>query len=66
MIEFAICSSEQANGADRGMPLQDEKEIYDRLREILGGQESVKLYLEFLKRNDKTDNLILKHSKVGI
>ena len=44
--------------------MQETKEIYDRLREILGGQESVKLYLEFLKRNDKTDTLILKHSKV--
>ncbi|KAJ3550952.1 hypothetical protein NM688_g4968 [Phlebia brevispora] len=42
---------------------EETKPIYDRLREILGGQESVKLYLEFLKRNDKTDPLILKHSK---
>ncbi|GJE85724.1 26S proteasome regulatory subunit rpn2 [Phanerochaete sordida] len=41
----------------------ETKEIYDRIREILAGQESVKLYLEFLKRNNKTDMLILKHSK---
>ncbi|THG99905.1 hypothetical protein EW026_g2545 [Hermanssonia centrifuga] len=41
----------------------DTKPIYDQVREILAGQESVKLYLEFLKRNDKTDALILKHTK---
>ena len=44
--------------------LQETKEIYDKIREILAGQESVKLYLEFLKRNNKTDMLILKHTKV--
>ncbi|KAL4241663.1 26S proteasome regulatory subunit RPN2 [Abortiporus biennis] len=37
--------------------------IYTMLRRILGGQESVKLYLEFLKRNNKVDMLILKHTK---
>ncbi|EPQ60600.1 26S proteasome regulatory complex, non-ATPase subcomplex, Rpn2/Psmd1 subunit [Gloeophyllum trabeum ATCC 11539] len=40
-----------------------EKEIYDNLRKILSGQESVKLYLEFLKRNNKVDLLILKNTK---
>lgn len=30
----------------------------------MSGQESVKLYLEFLKRNNKTDLLILKNTKV--
>ena len=39
------------------------KEAYDQLRNILGGQESVKLYLEFLKRNNKVDLLILKNTK---
>ncbi|KIJ68554.1 hypothetical protein HYDPIDRAFT_146808 [Hydnomerulius pinastri MD-312] len=39
------------------------KEIFDKLRNILGGQESVKLYLEFLKRSNKVDMLILKNSK---
>lgn len=29
------------------------------------GQESIKLYLEFLKRNNKTDSLILKNTKVS-
>lgn len=42
---------------------QKTKEIYDQLRNILGGQESVKLYLEFLKRNNKVDLLILKNTK---
>lgn len=45
--------------------MQSTKEIYDQVREILAGQESVKLYLEFLRRNNKTDMLILKHTKVG-
>ncbi|KAF8632597.1 hypothetical protein AX15_001802 [Amanita polypyramis BW_CC] len=39
------------------------KDIYDKLRSILTGQESIKLYLEFLKRNNHADLLILKHTK---
>ena len=42
---------------------QETKEIYDQLRKILLGQESIKLYLEFLKRNNKVDMLILKNTK---
>ncbi|KAJ7225612.1 D-isomer specific 2-hydroxyacid dehydrogenase [Mycena pura] len=41
----------------------DTKEIYDKLKQILTGQESVKLYLQFLKRNSQTDLLILKNTK---
>ncbi|GBE77828.1 26S proteasome regulatory subunit rpn2 [Sparassis crispa] len=41
----------------------DTKPIYDKLRRILLGQESIKLYLEFLKRNNKVDMLILKNTK---
>ncbi|KDQ63503.1 hypothetical protein JAAARDRAFT_119183 [Jaapia argillacea MUCL 33604] len=41
----------------------ESKEVYDNLRQILSGQESVKLYLEFLKRNNKVDLLILKNTK---
>ncbi|KAG2138982.1 hypothetical protein DEU56DRAFT_330402 [Suillus clintonianus] len=38
--------------------------IYDKLRKILDGQESVKLYLEFLKRNNKVvDMLVLRNTK---
>ncbi|TFK57040.1 26S proteasome regulatory complex non-ATPase subcomplex Rpn2/Psmd1 subunit [Heliocybe sulcata] len=43
-----------------------EKEIFDNLRKILSGQESVKLYLEFLKRNNKVDLLILKSTKEAL
>ena len=42
---------------------QETKEIYDQIRTILAGQESVSLYLEFLKRNNKVDMLILKNTK---
>ncbi|KAK1229676.1 proteasome regulatory particle base subunit [Marasmius sp. AFHP31] len=47
------------------LPAGDEntKEIFDKIRSILTGQESVKLYLEFLKRNNHVDPLILKHTK---
>ncbi|KAF8640759.1 hypothetical protein AX17_000409 [Amanita inopinata Kibby_2008] len=47
------------------LPEGDEKTkvIYDRLRSILTGQESIKLYLEFLKRNNHADLLVLKHTK---
>ncbi|EPT04013.1 26S proteasome regulatory complex non-ATPase subcomplex Rpn2/Psmd1 subunit [Fomitopsis schrenkii] len=44
----------------------DSKAIYDKLRRILLGQESIKLYLEFLKRNNKTDMLILKSTKASL
>ncbi len=43
---------------------QAVKSIFDTLRKILGGRESVKLYLEFLKKNNRADLLILKHTKV--
>ncbi|KAI0067808.1 26S proteasome regulatory complex non-ATPase subcomplex Rpn2/Psmd1 subunit [Artomyces pyxidatus] len=42
---------------------QDAKPIFDMIRKILGGHESVKLYLEFLKKNNRSDLLILKHTK---
>ncbi|KAI0673424.1 26S proteasome regulatory complex non-ATPase subcomplex Rpn2/Psmd1 subunit [Trametes maxima] len=42
---------------------EESKPIYDQLRKILLGQESIKLYLEFLKRNNKVDMLILKNTK---
>ena len=45
-------------------PRQTTKDIYDKLRMILTGEESVKLYLEFLKKNNKVDLLILKNTKV--
>ncbi|KAK0245602.1 armadillo-type protein [Armillaria nabsnona] len=41
----------------------ESKEIFDKIRSILTGQESVKIYLEFLKRNNKVDLLILKNTK---
>lgn len=44
--------------------IQPSKEVYDKLRAILTRQESVKLYVEFLKRNNKVDLLILKSTKV--
>lgn len=43
--------------------LQETKPIYDQLCTILYGQESIKLYLEFLKRNNKVDMLILNNTK---
>lgn len=50
------------------LPPGDEKTspILDKLRQILTGKESVKLYLEFLKRNNQTDLLILKSTKEAL
>ncbi|KIK70882.1 hypothetical protein GYMLUDRAFT_66097 [Collybiopsis luxurians FD-317 M1] len=47
------------------LPAGDDatKQVFDKIRSILTGQESVKLYLEFLKRNNHVDTLILKHTK---
>ncbi|KAJ7596896.1 D-isomer specific 2-hydroxyacid dehydrogenase [Mycena floridula] len=42
---------------------EETKPIYDKLRNILTGQETVKLYLQFLKRNNQADLLILKNTK---
>ncbi|KAG6853583.1 hypothetical protein C0991_003107 [Blastosporella zonata] len=49
----------------RDLPEGDEvtKPTFDQLRSILTGQESVKLYLEFLKRNNHVDLVILKNTK---
>ena len=44
---------------------QESKDVFENLVNILGGEMRVKLYLEFLKRSNKVDMLILKHSKVG-
>lgn len=60
-VGFLHCISESFV-TNRGK--QETKDIFDKLRNILGGQESVKLYLEFLKRTNKVDMLILKNSKV--
>ncbi|CAG8442804.1 7968_t:CDS:10 [Ambispora gerdemannii] len=39
------------------------EEKYTRIRSILSGEESIKLHLEFLYRNNHTDLLILKNTK---
>lgn len=38
----------------------------ERLAAILSGEESIKLYLEFLYRNNKSDLLILKNTLVRL
>ncbi|KAG6898065.1 hypothetical protein C0992_006543 [Termitomyces sp. T32_za158] len=52
-------------GVRHSLPEGDEvtKSTFDKLRNILTGQESVKLYLEFLKRNNHVDLAILKNTK---
>ncbi|ODQ51271.1 26S proteasome regulatory complex, non-ATPase subcomplex, Rpn2/Psmd1 subunit [Saitoella complicata NRRL Y-17804] len=47
------------------LPTDDEKnkEVYDRIRKILLGEESIPLFLEFLYRNNKTDIQILNKTK---
>lgn len=50
---------------DKYLVLQAEREIYDKLRQILSGKESIKLFLDFLKKNNRVDMQILKASKVG-
>lgn len=44
---------------------QETKDVYEKIRNILTGQETVKLYLLFLKRNNQTDLLVLKNTKVS-
>jgi 26S proteasome regulatory subunit N2 len=40
--------------------------VYENLHAILTGKESVKLYVEFLKRNNNVDMLILKNTKASL
>ncbi|KIJ45113.1 hypothetical protein M422DRAFT_29967 [Sphaerobolus stellatus SS14] len=59
-------SQEFLEALRKGLPTgndESEKEIYDKLGQILTGEESIKLYLDFLKRNNKVDMLILKNTK---
>ncbi|KDQ10690.1 hypothetical protein BOTBODRAFT_177975 [Botryobasidium botryosum FD-172 SS1] len=43
-----------------------EKQAYDNLRKILSGEESIRLYLDFLQRNNHVDLLILKETKESL
>ncbi|KAG8843961.1 proteasome regulatory particle base subunit [Tulasnella sp. 330] len=52
-----------------GLPDGDrdsQKEAYTKLRQILSGEETIRLYLDFLIRNNHTDELILKNSKEAL
>jgi 26S proteasome regulatory subunit N2 len=40
--------------------------MYKNLREILSGEKSIRLYLEFLQKNNHADLRILKNTKVSI
>ncbi|KAG9043742.1 proteasome regulatory particle base subunit [Tulasnella sp. UAMH 9824] len=40
-----------------------EQEAYAKLLKILSGEETIRLYFDFLNRNNHTDMLILKNSK---
>lgn len=42
------------------------QEMYKNLREILSGEKSIRLYLEFLQKNNHADLRILKNTKVSI
>ena len=47
---------------------EEEKEMQRRVEKlccILSGEKPIYLHLQFLIRNDKTDPLILKNTKVG-
>ncbi|KAF5312814.1 hypothetical protein D9619_003415 [Psilocybe cf. subviscida] len=61
-------SQDYLESVKRDLPYGDQatKPIYDNLRTILTGKESVKLYREFLKRNNQTDLLILKTTKEAL
>ncbi|KAG9293368.1 hypothetical protein G9A89_007614 [Geosiphon pyriformis] len=44
-------------------PQNPNNEKYGKIRSILSGEESIRLHLEFLYRNNHTDLLILKNTK---
>ncbi|KAF7725612.1 proteasome regulatory particle base subunit [Apophysomyces ossiformis] len=43
--------------------LSSSDDCYKKIRSILSGEESIRLYLEFLYRNNHTDLMILKNTK---
>jgi 26S proteasome regulatory subunit N2 len=45
--------------------LQESKAIFTQIKTILEGKTSVSMFSEFLRRNNKTDLLILKTTKVS-
>ncbi|KAI8983856.1 armadillo-type protein [Pilobolus umbonatus] len=48
---------------ENGMEVEQPNTPYKKIRSILSGQESIRLHLEFLYRNNHTDLLILKNTK---
>jgi len=48
---------------DQEYTMSPTDEKYAKIRRILSGEESIKLHLEFLYRNNHTDLLILKNTK---
>ncbi|KAI8818052.1 armadillo-type protein [Fimicolochytrium jonesii] len=60
--------SGEAAGSDEKTPLLKteagpKSDVLSKIHTILSGELSIRLYLEFLTRNNKTDLLILKQSK---
>lgn len=45
--------------------LQESQVIFTQIKTILEGKTSVTLFSEFLRRNNKTDLIVLKTTKVG-
>ncbi|BGP00453.1 26S proteasome regulatory subunit RPN2 [Rhodotorula toruloides] len=56
----AVEGAEGAPAAEEAEPKEGAELHRERLATILSGEESIKLYLEFLYRNNKADLLILK------
>ena len=45
-------------------PSDPNNDSFSKIKTILSGEETIKLYLEFLYRKNHTDLLILKNTKV--
>lgn len=62
--EPAEGAEEAAAATEEAKPKEGAELHRERLATILSGEESIKLYLEFLYRNNKADLLILKDTLV--
>ncbi|GAN10768.1 26S proteasome non-ATPase regulatory subunit 1 [Mucor ambiguus] len=60
-VEPETEKTEGAAGAEEEKPKLDTP--YKKIKSILSGEESIRLHLEFLYRNNHTDLLILKNTK---
>ncbi|ORZ21533.1 armadillo-type protein [Absidia repens] len=58
-----LSTASKTEKVDNASPKADSNDLITKVTSILSGEESIRLYLEFLYRNNHTDLMILKNTK---